>query len=106
MRIAFPIKEDNGLESLVNEHFGVSAYFLIVDLDTKDFQVVQNQKQADTRDLLVLDIRQIEAARLDQTGRAEYRLIFVVTVITMKDSEFPMPHTDTAQAQDQLVPLE
>ena len=39
MKIAFPVKEDNGLESSLDEHFGVAQNFLIVDLDTKSFEL-------------------------------------------------------------------
>ncbi len=45
MKIAFPVTEDNGLTSLINEHFGVAEKFMIVDPDTKEIEVVANQKQ-------------------------------------------------------------
>lgn len=44
MKIAFPVTENNGLDSLVNEHFGVAKHFMIVDLDTREIEVVDNQK--------------------------------------------------------------
>ena len=44
MKIAFPIEGDKGLESLVNEHFGVAKEFMVVDLKTRDIQVVPNKK--------------------------------------------------------------
>ena len=44
MKIAFPVTEDNGLDSLVNEHFGVAKHFMIVDLDTRAIEIVDNQK--------------------------------------------------------------
>ena len=44
MKIAFPITADNGLNSLINEHFGVAEKFMIVDLDTRKIEVVDNQK--------------------------------------------------------------
>jgi len=44
MKIAFPVTENNGLDSLVNEHFGVAKHFMIVNLDTRKFEVVDNQK--------------------------------------------------------------
>ena len=44
MKIAFPIKEDKGLDSPVSDHFGVSKNFLIVDLDTKETRMVPNKK--------------------------------------------------------------
>ncbi len=47
MKIAFPITEDTGLTSLVNEHFGVAEKFMIVDVDTKEVEVVPNQKKVE-----------------------------------------------------------
>ena len=44
MKIAFPVTENKGLDSLINEHFGVAKKFMIVDLDTKEMEVVDNQK--------------------------------------------------------------
>ena len=44
MRVAFPVTENKGLESRVSEHFGVSEKFLIVDLETKAFELFENQK--------------------------------------------------------------
>ncbi|MEH0019436.1 MAG: NifB/NifX family molybdenum-iron cluster-binding protein [Desulfobacter sp.] len=44
MKIAFPISEDKGLESLVNDHFGVAKTFMIVDTETRDIHTVPNRK--------------------------------------------------------------
>ena len=44
MKIAFPVTNNSGLDSLVNEHFGVAKHFMIVDLDTRAIEVVDNQK--------------------------------------------------------------
>lgn len=44
MKIAFPIKNDNGLDSIVDEHFGVAKQFLILQTDTNEFTVRPNQK--------------------------------------------------------------
>ena len=44
MKIAFPIKENKGLDSLVNEHFGMANEFLIVDTKTNKYQTLPNQK--------------------------------------------------------------
>lgn len=48
MKIAFPVEENKGLDSLLNEHFGVAKEFLVVDLDTKAFEIVPNQKAGDS----------------------------------------------------------
>ncbi|MCG8566266.1 MAG: dinitrogenase iron-molybdenum cofactor [Desulfobacterales bacterium] len=47
MKIAFPIKEDKGLESPLNPHFGTAKDFLIVDLETREVERVENQKLKD-----------------------------------------------------------
>jgi len=38
MKIAFPVKEKNGLESILDDHFGVAEHFLIVDLENRGVQ--------------------------------------------------------------------
>jgi predicted Fe-Mo cluster-binding NifX family protein len=44
MKLAFPVKENNGLESIIDDHFGVAEKFLIVDLSTRKFELRENQK--------------------------------------------------------------
>ncbi len=44
MKVAFPVKENNGLDSLVNEHFGMAEEFMIVDTDSKFVETIPNQK--------------------------------------------------------------
>ena len=44
MKIAFPVKENKGLESMIDDHFGVAENFLIVDLDTREVELKGNQK--------------------------------------------------------------
>ena len=44
MKIAFPVTENKGLDSLINEQCGVAKHFMIVDLDTREIEVVDNQK--------------------------------------------------------------
>lgn len=44
MRVAFPVKEDSGLDSLVDEHFGVAKNFLIVDTETRQVELKENKK--------------------------------------------------------------
>ena len=47
MRVAFPVKENNGLESIIDDHFGVAKNFLIVDLKTRNLEFKENQKLSD-----------------------------------------------------------
>lgn len=49
MKIAFPVKENKGLDSLMNEHFGMAKEFMIVDLGSKEIQMVPNQKLLDEK---------------------------------------------------------
>lgn len=44
MKIAFPVKENNGLDSVLDDHFGVAEKFLIVDTETRNFEFKDNQK--------------------------------------------------------------
>ena len=44
MKVAFPVKENNGLESIIDDHFGMATHFLIVDTETRNFQLKENQK--------------------------------------------------------------
>ncbi|WP_300456115.1 NifB/NifX family molybdenum-iron cluster-binding protein [Desulfobacula sp.] len=44
MKIAFPVKENKGLESIIDDHFGVAEKFLIVDLETREVELIGNQK--------------------------------------------------------------
>ena len=44
MKVAFPVKENNGLESIIDEHFGVAENFIIVDLETRKFELKENRK--------------------------------------------------------------
>jgi predicted Fe-Mo cluster-binding NifX family protein len=47
MKIAFPVNEDNGLDSMINDHFGVAKTFLIVDMETKEYELIDNKKVSD-----------------------------------------------------------
>jgi len=44
MKVAFPVKENKGLASIINEHFGVAKTFLIVDMETRKLELKDNQK--------------------------------------------------------------
>ncbi len=43
MKIAFPSQENSGLNSPVYEHFGSARYFVIVDSNTKEAQIIENK---------------------------------------------------------------
>lgn len=47
MKLAFPVKENKGLESVMDDHFGTAGYFLIVDTLTRGFEFKENQKLSD-----------------------------------------------------------
>lgn len=42
MRIAFPVKEDQGLESPVYSHFGSAPHFVVLDNDSGTFEAIKN----------------------------------------------------------------
>lgn len=43
MKLCFPVKEDNGLDSIVFNHFGSSPLFIVFDSETNETGVVNNQ---------------------------------------------------------------
>ena len=45
MKIAFPVLEDNGMDSVVHNHFGSAPHFIFVDLDTDAAEVFENPDQ-------------------------------------------------------------
>lgn len=49
MKIAFPIKTDNGLESEIYDHFGTAEQFIIVDSESRTFEIAENQKCSDEK---------------------------------------------------------
>jgi predicted Fe-Mo cluster-binding NifX family protein len=44
MKIAFPVKENKGLESVIDESFGTAEHFLVVDLKTRELEFKKNRK--------------------------------------------------------------
>ncbi|MFA5905227.1 MAG: NifB/NifX family molybdenum-iron cluster-binding protein, partial [Desulfobacula sp.] len=44
MKIAFPVKENKGLDSALDDHLGTAKHFLIVDTQTRGFEIKENQK--------------------------------------------------------------
>ena len=45
MIIAFPIVENNGLQSAVHGHFGSAPHFVFLDLETDQVEVFENSDQ-------------------------------------------------------------
>lgn len=43
MKIAFPTQEKNDKKSTVHNHFGSAPYFVIVDTDTDESNIIENQ---------------------------------------------------------------
>lgn len=43
MKLCFPVKEDNGLESMVFNHFGSSPLFIVYNSDTNETGLINNQ---------------------------------------------------------------
>jgi len=43
MKVGFAVQRDEGLESVVYDHFGSAPFFIVVDLEEKDFLTVGNK---------------------------------------------------------------
>lgn len=45
MKVCFPVQHDNGMESVVYNHFGSAPIFLVVDTDTNSIASISNADQ-------------------------------------------------------------
>ncbi len=43
MKVAFPVQEDQGMESPVHSHFGSARFFVVADTDSLEAEVLANQ---------------------------------------------------------------
>lgn len=43
MRLCIPTRDDSGREATRSEHFGRAPYYAVVDTDTSDVEVVENE---------------------------------------------------------------
>lgn len=43
MKIAFPTKENKGLESAVHNHFGSAPFFVVVNSENNELEILENQ---------------------------------------------------------------
>lgn len=45
MKIAFPVRDDHGMDSTVFGHFGSAPYFIMVDKNSRKFETTANSDQ-------------------------------------------------------------
>ncbi len=45
MKICFPVQHDDGIDSIVYNHFGSAPIFVVVDTDTNDLSTINNRDQ-------------------------------------------------------------
>ncbi len=88
MKICFPVQENQGIESIVYNHFGSAPLFVVVDSATNSVDVINNRDQhhihGGCSPLKALDNRQIDVVivggigagalgKLSQAGIRVYR---------------------------------
>ncbi|MFH1505243.1 MAG: NifB/NifX family molybdenum-iron cluster-binding protein [Candidatus Omnitrophota bacterium] len=65
MKICFPVKSDEGLDSKIYDHFGSAPIFIIFDTETKSIDAINNQNLGHTHGmcspLKALDSKKIDA---------------------------------------------
>lgn len=90
MKICFPIIEENGLKSVVNNHFGSTEIFLIYDTDTKTHSTVKN---ADTehahgacQPLKALNGQKVDAVVLGGIGRGALLKLNAIGIKVLRTS--------------------
>lgn len=42
MKVCVPVQENEGLDSIVYDHFGSAPFFLIYDLESKETKIIEN----------------------------------------------------------------
>lgn len=77
MKIAFPTQEKNHKQSPVHNHFGSAPYFVIVDADTEESQIIDNQNLDHThgncQPLVALGGTQVDAVVVGGIGGGALR---------------------------------
>lgn len=72
MRIAFPVQDDVGIDSVVYSHFGSAPVFVIVDPETGAIATVSNRDQHHTHGacnpMRALDSQQVDAVVVGGIG--------------------------------------
>ncbi|MBU1172902.1 MAG: NifB/NifX family molybdenum-iron cluster-binding protein [Proteobacteria bacterium] len=90
MKVAFPTQVNQGMDSIVFEHFGSANFFILVDSETQDMDVVLNQdlnhQHGQCQPLKALGGRQVDAVvvggiggtamgKLTKNGKKVYRAV-------------------------------
>ncbi len=72
MKVCFPVQKDEGLTSVVYNHFGSAPLFLIIDTQTNDLTAVKNRDQhhvhGQCNPVQALDNRQVDAVIVGGIG--------------------------------------
>jgi len=72
VRIVFPVNENNGIESLVINHFGSATGFIIFDTETDEMKTVTNKdidhKSGRCQPLKALDGEVVDAVVVGEIG--------------------------------------
>lgn len=101
MNVCFPILSDEGMKSQVNNHFGSSESFLILDTDTNDFEILKNQDLGHGHGmcspLKALDGRKIDAVIVGGLGMGALQKLSAMGIKVLKTA------ADTVEANAKLL---
>ena len=101
MRIAFPTQEKNDRQSPVHNHFGSAPYFIIVDTDTDESHIIDNQNLDHThgncQPLVALGGTAVDAVVVGGIGGGALRKLLSNGIKTYRAVE------DTVQANLELI---
>ncbi|MFZ5570918.1 MAG: NifB/NifX family molybdenum-iron cluster-binding protein [Thermodesulfobacteriota bacterium] len=77
MKIAFPVETDNGMESIVYGHFGTARFFILIDPDKPEPEVLPNQdlnhSHGKCQPILALGGRKVDAVVVGGIGGGALR---------------------------------
>lgn len=86
MKIAIAL-EENKYESQVDKRFGRAAYFLIIDIETKKYKIVENEAKNEVSGAGLKVIRNLIAWKVDEIVAEE---VGPKAVMLIKELEIPI----------------
>jgi len=109
MKIAFPTSEDEGLQSLVYGHFGSAPFFVVVDAETDEISVLDNQDLGHThgncQPLQALGRTSVDAVVVGGIGGGALRKLYDADIKTYRAVEGTVSDNLSLLKADKLPPF-
>ncbi len=108
MKICFPVQKDDGLDSMVYNHFGSAPVFVVVDTDTNGVASINNQDQHHTHGacnpMKALDNQKVDAIVVGGIGAGALTRLNQMG-ITVHRSQGETIRKNLSMVQDKSLPV-